>query len=228
MPLLEIAVQSLQTAIAAERAGADRIELCANLKDGGTTPSLELMQQTRAALKIPIHVMIRPRPGDFFYTTAEFAEMKNHIAAARSANMDGIVLGILNGDSTVDINRSSELFQFAHPLNLTFHRAFDSAQNPLQSLERVIATGAHRILTSGGALTAPEGASLLAKLNAAANRRIIIMPGCGILPDNLDSLYRITQASEFHAGLGSLIPYNQPDLALFESQIRQLSALCKQ
>jgi copper homeostasis protein len=228
MPLLEIAVQSRDSAIAAERGGADRIELCANLKAGGTTPSLELMQQTRAALKIPIHVMIRPRPGNFFYTAAEFAEMKNHITAARSANMDGIVLGILKEDSTIDVERTKELVQLAQPLKVTFHRAFDVSPNPLQSLERVIATGADRILTSGGAPTAPEGASLLSKLNAAANRRIIIMPGGGIRPDSLDSLYRITQASEFHAGLGSLIPYDQPDLALFESQVRQLSALCKQ
>jgi copper homeostasis protein len=227
MSLLEIAVQSLQTAIAAERAGADRIELCAKLQDGGLTPSLDLMRQTRAALKIPIHAMIRPRPGNFLYSAAEFAQMKNDIAAARSANLDGIVLGILNEDSSIDIDRTRELFQFAHRLDTTFHRAFDAAPNPLQSLEHVIAAGAHRILTSGGATTAQEGATMLAKLIAAANRRVIIMPGGGILPNNLDSLYHTTQASEFHAGLGSIIPYDHPDLSQFESHIRQLSALCK-
>jgi copper homeostasis protein len=227
MPLLEIAVQSLQTAIAAEHAGADRIELCANLQDGGTTPDLELLQQTRAAIKIPIHVLIRPRPGNFFYTAHEFAQMKNQIAAARSANINGVVLAILHKNSTIDVERTRELFHIAQPLNLTFHRAFDASLNLIKSLEDVIATGADRILTSGGAPTAPQGALLLARLIAAANGRIIIMPGGGIRPDNLKSLSYATQAAEFHAGLGSLIPYGHPDLSQFEFQVRQLSALCK-
>jgi hypothetical protein len=144
MPLLEIAVQSLQTAIAAEHAGADRIELCSNLQVGGTTPGLELLQQTRAAIKIPIHVLIRPRPGNFFYTAREFAQMKNQIAAARSTNMNGVVLAILHKNSTIDVERTRELFHFAQPLNRTFHRAFDVSLNPIKSLEDVIATGADR------------------------------------------------------------------------------------
>ena len=227
MPLLEITVQSLQAAISAERAGADRIELCANLHEGGTTPSLQLMQQVRAALIIPIHVMIRPRPGNYAYSASEFAEMKSQIAAARSADMEGVVFGILLENRTIDIERTRELIQLAHPLNVTCHRAFDVATNLEHALEDVIAAGADRILTSGGAPSASAGATMLAKLIAAAGQRIIVMPCAGIRADNVESLYQSTRATEFHAGLGTILPYGASDLTQFESEVSKLSRLCR-
>lgn len=226
MALLEITVQSLQSAIAAGRAGAGRIELCANLHEGGTTPSLQLMQQVRAELKIPIHAMMRPRPGNFFYTANEFAEMKSQIVAARSADMDGVVFGILYENRTVDVARTHELIQLARPLDVTFHRAFDVAINPEQALEDVIAAGANRILTSGGAPSAAAGTVMLATLIAAAGQRIIVMPCAGIRPDNIKSLYQATRATEFHAGLGSILPYGASDVTQFESEVRRLSRVC--
>ena len=226
MALLEITVQSLQAAIAAERAGANRIELCANLNEGGTTPSIELLQQVRAAVKIPLHVMIRPRAGDFFYTVGELAEMKSQIAAARLANVEGVVFGILHKNRNVDVERTRELAQLAQPLNVTFHRAFDDAENLEQALEDVIASGASRILTSGGAATASAGTAMLARLIAAAGSRIIVMPCAGIRPGNIDSLYRATRAAEFHAGLGTILPYGASDLTQFESEVRKLARLC--
>ena len=227
MPLLEITVQSLQAATAAQRAGANRIELCANLHEGGTTPSLQLMQQVRAALRIPIHVMIRPRPGNYAYSSSEFAEMKSQISAALSANMDGVVFGILLENFTIDIERTRELIQLAHPLNVTFHRAFDVATNFEQALEDVIAASASRILTSGGAPTASAGTTMLANLIAAAGQRIIVMPCAGIRADNVESLYRATRAAEFHAGLGTVLPYGASDLTQFESEVSKLSRLCR-
>ena len=226
MALLEITVQSLQAASAAERAGANRIELCSSLNEGGTTPSLELLQQVRAAVKIPIHVMIRPRAGDFFYTGGELAEMKSQIAAARSANVEGVVFGILHKNRSVHVERTRELIQLAQPLKVTFHRAFDVATNLEQALEDVIASGANRILTSGGAPTAFAGTVMLAKLVAAAGSRIIVMPCAGIRPDDLEALYRATRAVEFHAGLGTILPYGTRDLPRFESEVRKLAHLC--
>ena len=226
MALLEITVQSPQAAIAAERARANRIELCANLNEGGTTPSLELMQQVRAAVKIPIHVMIRPRAGDFFYTGGELAEMKSQITAARSANVEGVVFGILHKNRSVDVERTRELLQLAQPLKVTFHRAFDEAENFEQAFEDVIAAGASRILTSGGAATASAGTATLAKLIAAAGSRIIVMPCAGIRADNIEALFRATRAAEFHAGLGTILPYGASDLSQFESEIRKLARRC--
>lgn len=226
MALLEITVQSQQAAIAAERAGANRIELCANLNEGGTSPSLELMQQVRAAVKIPIHVMIRPRAGDFFYTDSELAEMKSQIAAARSANVEGVVFGILHKNRIVDVERTRELIQLAQPLKVTFHRAFDEAERLEQALEDVIASGPHRILTSGGAATASAGIAMLARLIAAAGSRVIVMPCAGIRADNIEALYGATRAAEFHAGLGTLLPYGESDSTQYESEVRKLARLC--
>lgn len=226
MALLEITVQSLQAAIAAERAGANRIELCANLNEGGTSPSLELMQQVRAAVKIPVHVMIRPRAGDFFYTEGELEEMKSQIATARSANVEGVVFGILHKNRSVDLERTRELIQLAQPLSVTFHRAFDEAENLEQALEAVIASGANRILTSGGAATAFAGSAMLGKLIAAAGSRIIVMPCAGISPGNIEALHRATRAAEFHAGLGTILPYGARDLTQFESIVRKLARMC--
>ena len=160
--LLEIAVESLPAAQAAQRAGADRIELCANLSQGGLTPTAELMRQVRASLHIPIFAMIRPRPGNFLYTDPEFATMQSQISQARDLAMNGVVLGILTASHHIDIRRTAQLVAQARPLPVTFHRAFDEAlrnsayPDLFAALNDVIATGATRLLTSGGAPTAPK------------------------------------------------------------------------
>lgn len=221
--LLEIAVESLDAARAAERGGADRIELCADLRSGGVTPTSETMRQTRAALRIPIFPMVRPRAGDFVYTAEEFAAMKRQILWAHESKLDGVVFGLLHPDGTVDLERTGELVELAKPLPVTFHRAFDVSADLWKSLETVIASGAKRILTSGGAQSAPEGVLILRALVEAAGQRIIIMPGAGIHMDNFAEVRRTTAAKEFHSGLGTVLPYGGGDYSRFESQVRAMA-----
>ena len=154
--LLEICVASLDYALAAERAGADRIELCSDLECGGLTPSVRLMRASRAQLCIPVHVLIRPRRGDFVYSAREFQAMRKAILTAKELDMDGIVAGILDRNSRIDISRTQELVELAHPLPVTFHRAFDETRCGRESLEAVIQTGARRLLTSGCRPKAPQ------------------------------------------------------------------------
>lgn len=223
--LLEISVETLEAAVAAERAGADRIELCADLSVGGVTPSAELMRATRALVKIPIFAMIRPRAGNFVYSDAELAQMRREIEIARSRGMDGIVLGVLREDSSVDVERTRELVNCARPLPVTFHRAFDEIRDICGALEDVIATGAMRILTSGGSRGAPEGAARLAELVSAARERIAVLPGGGINPSNLERVVRETGATEFHSGLGTSLPYPRKGHTEFEKQVGKLAAI---
>ena len=220
--LLEISVETVEAALAAERGGADRVELCGNLNIGGVTPSVELMRTVREQLHIPIFVMIRPRGGDFVYSEAEFAEMNRSIGEAKQAGMDGVVLGILTKDRLVDIERTRELVVLARPLPVTFHRAFDDCADLREALEDVIQTGTSRILTSGGAKTALEGATSLAELVAAAGKRITIVPGGGINASNLSEVAKHTHAREFHSGLGTRLPYGGTNYELFKTEIRQM------
>jgi copper homeostasis protein len=182
------------------------------------------MRQARAAVKIPIHVMIRPRPGDFPYTAPEIAAMRASIQDARANGMDGIVLGVLKSDSTVNIEVTKQLIESATPLLATFHRAFDCCPDLPQALEDCIRTGARRILTSGGASSAELGLQTLKALIEASRLRIIIMPGGGIHGGNLRELRRATRATEFHSGLGSVFPYGSAPTAQFEVQVRELVA----
>jgi|ERR1700690_577225 copper homeostasis protein len=221
--VLEIAVESLDAARAAERGGADRIELCTDLRSGGLTPAVKTMQLARTALRIPIFSMIRPRAGNFVYTTEEFATMKREIRTAQESQMDGVVFGLLHADGNVDLERTKELVEIARPLPVTFHRAFDVSTDLWKSLEAVIASGAQRILTSGGAHSATEGSLILRSLVEAAGQRIVIMPGAGIRPDNFAAVRKETSAREFHSGLGSMLPYGDADYARFESQVRAIS-----
>ena len=221
--LLEISVETGEAALAAQRGGADRIELCANLSIGGVTPSIEVMRTVREQLHIPIFAIIRPRGGDFVYSGGESAEMKCSIAAAKRAKMDGVVLGILTKDRLVDIERTRELVAIARPLPATFHRAFDDCANLYEALEDVMQTGASRILTSGGSKTALEGAALLAELVAAAGNRITIVPGAGIRASNVRRVVKETAAREFHSGLGSVLPYGSPDYKEFEAEVKKLA-----
>jgi copper homeostasis protein len=221
--LLEISVETLEAALAAQRGGADRVELCGNLSIGGVTPSIEVMRTMREQLRIPVFAMIRPRGKDFVYSEAEFAEMKRSIGDAKHAGMDGVVLGILTKDRLVDIERTRELVAIARPLPATFHRAFDDCANPYEALEDVAQTGASRILTSGGAKTALEGAAPLAKLVAEGGNRITIVPGAGISASNIARVVKETGAKELHSGLGTVLPYGSPDFQRFEAEVRKLT-----
>ena len=221
--LLEISVESLEAALAAARGGADRIELCGNLSAGGITPSIALMHAVREHLSIPVFVMIRPRAGDFVYLDAEFSEMRRSIASAQKSGMDGVVLGVLTKDHRVDLARTRELVEFAKPLSVTHHRAFDEAADLHQALEDVMQSGAKRILTSGGAKGAMEGAAVLAKLIEAARQRIVIVPGAGISTRNIRQIAQRTKAREFHSGLSSVLPYGSRDYRKFEAEVRRLA-----
>ena len=223
--LLEISVESLSSAVAAERGGAHRIELCEYLAVGGVTPSEQLMRDTRAAVKLPIFAMIRPRDEDFVYSGSELARMRDEISLAKSCGMDGLVFGILNPDDTINVQQTRELVGLARPLPVTFHRAFDVTPDLHTALESVIATGARRILTSGGKPSAFLGASVLGDLVRAANCRIKILPGAGINAANLSDIIRLTGASEFHSGLGTTLPYGQSSSAAFQGGVRELTEI---
>ena len=222
--LLEISVETAEAAAAAERGGAQRIELCAQLRLGGLTPSEGLMQMARARVALPIFAMIRPRAGDFIYSAQELAQMSGEIDTAKQLGMDGIVLGLLTRDRSVDVERTRQLVKAAQPLPVTFHRAFDDAANLDAALEDVIATGARRILTSGGSPSAPAGIENLARLVVAAKNRIVILPGGGINASNAVDVAQQTGARELHSGLGSVLAYGQEDYGLFESEVRKLAA----
>lgn len=201
--VLEICVESVDHAVAAERGGANRIELCGDLSSGGVTPSAGFMQTVRRHVCIPIHVMIRPRAGDFCYSDHELEIMRNDVKAAKRFGMDGVVLGILQGSHRVDIERTKALVELAHPLPVTFHRAFDASGNLETSLEEVIQTGASRILTSGGQPRATDTLPTLARLVQAARGRILLMPCGGINSDNVVRIVRTTSAQEIHSSAGT-------------------------
>lgn len=222
--ILEVSVENLGGAQAAERGGAQRLELCDDLSAGGVTPSEKLMSEVRAAVKLPIFAMIRPRSGGFVYTAAEFSTMKRSVTAAKKLGMDGVVLGILTANHDVDMERTRELVQASAPLPVTFHRAFDVSVDLRKSLGDVLQTGASRILSSGGAFDAFKGAATLSLLRVAARDKIEIVPGTGINPDNIAEVARITGACEIHSGLGSVLKYGAQDFAAFEAEVRKMSA----
>jgi copper homeostasis protein len=203
---LEICLESVDSVIASDRGGAQRVELCADLLEGGTTPSAGTIRAARENAKIAINVMIRPRGGDFLYTDAEFASMQHDIRIAKELGADGIVLGLLRPDGTVDVERTRQLVELAKPLPVTFHRAIDVSRDLLQALEDVISTGAARVLTSGGRPSIVDGAAMVARMIEAAKNRIVVMPGCGIRPDNVLSILETTGAHEVHVALEAETP----------------------
>lgn len=199
--LLEIVAYSYASALEAQLGGAHRIELCENCAEGGTTPSLGTMEATRALPGVKLHVMIRPRGGDFHYTPAEFKIMLRDIALARQAGADGVVFGVLSPDGTVDQPRVRELVEAAQGLSTTFHRAFDWAHQPSDALEAIIQAGCQRVLTSGQASHALAGAPLIAKLVQQASDRCQIMAGGGVGPHNALAIIQQTGVRELHASL---------------------------
>lgn len=222
---VEVCVDSVASAIAAERGGATRVELCSSLIEGGVTPSAGLIEAARASVSVALHVMIRPRGGDFYYDEHELEIMQRDIALARELKVDGVVLGILNADAVVDVSRTRHLVDAARPLAVTFHRAFDMAADLFQALEDVCATGADRVLTSGGEQTAALGQKTIAHLVKKSENRIVVMPGSGIKPENARSLVEKTGAREIHVGLRSSLPspmrYRNPRISLGTVQDRE-------
>jgi len=198
---IEVCVDSAASAVAAQRGGATRIELCSDLAAGGITPSAGLIELVRSKVSIAIHVMIRPRGGDFCYSRDEFEIMRRDIALVKSLGANGVVLGLLHTNGSVDADRTRELADSARPHQVTFHRAFDVSSDLFRALEDVCSTGADRILTSGGEQNALQGAALISRLVQASHGRIIIMACGGITEKNASSIVTQTGVREVHAGL---------------------------
>jgi copper homeostasis protein len=196
--ILEICVDSVEAALAAQEGGADRVELCANLLEGGTTPSAGTIQLARQSIDIDLNVIIRPRGGDFCYSAVEFEVMKLDIELAKKTGANGVVVGILKEDGSVDEERTRELVDLSRPMSVTFHRAFDMARDPYRALETLIELGVDRILTSGQESSALEGLDLITELVARAAGRIIIMPGGGITERNFKKILEQSGAEEVH------------------------------
>ncbi|MCX6286265.1 MAG: copper homeostasis protein CutC [Bacteroidetes bacterium] len=196
--ILEACVNSAISAVAAQNGGADRIELCENMLEGGCTPSAGTILFARQKLHIPIMVMIRPRGADFLYTDDEFEVMKHDIQTAKELGANGVVFGILKSDSNIDVERMGMLTEFARPMQVTCHRAFDMTADPFKALDDLIILGINRLLTSGQSDSALLGAPLIRELIQYAAGRILIMPGHGIKEQNLSEAIKLTGASEFH------------------------------
>jgi copper homeostasis protein len=215
---IEIIGFNIQSCIAAQRAGADRIELCDNPGEGGTTPSYGFIKSAREKLSIDLFPIIRPRGGDFLYSDDEFEIMKADVKVCKDLGCDGVVIGMLNEDATIDKIRCSILVNIAYPMEVTFHRAFDRVDDPGKALEDVIEIGCTRILTSGFYPTAPEGKENLKKLIEVANDRIIIMPGSGVRSQNIIELADSTGAVEFHS---SARVTNQTGMKTFNHNMKE-------
>lgn len=195
---IEVCANSLESALNAQKGGADRVELCANLYEGGTTPSAGEISLARDLLQIDLNVLIRPRGGDFLYSKNEIEIIKRDILYCKNIGVDGVVIGFLNPDGSIDKELTKEITELARPMTVTFHRAFDMCNNPEGALEDLIEIGVDRALTSGAENKAIQGAGLLNNLVKQASNRIIIMPGSGIRASNISELIQKTGATEFH------------------------------
>lgn len=215
--LIEIATSDFTSSFAAVQGGADRIELCDNLSEGGTTQSYGTIKLCREKLDVALFPIIRPRGGDFLYTGEEFAIMAQDVKLCKQLGCDGVVIGLLNTDGSIDVDRTKILTELAFPMDVTFHRAFDRCRDPFEALEQLIGIGCTRILTSGQQPAAPAGAELIAELVKKADERIIIMPGSGVRKENIRELAAKTGATEFHSSLRtkveSRMQYRHPAFA---------------
>jgi copper homeostasis protein len=196
--LVEACVESVESALAAQEGGAGRVELCEAVAEGGVTPSAGLMELCRERLRIPVHVLIRPRPGDFVYSDLELEVMRRDIALAVRLGVAGVVLGVLRSDGAVDVERTQALIGMARPLSVTFHRAFDFTRDADRALDALIDLGVDRILTSGQAATAREGTRVLTRLVSRAAGRLVILAGGGVNEDNVTEIVRRTGVREVH------------------------------
>ena len=195
---IEIVVYNIESALKAQEGGADRIELCDNPGEGGTTPSYGTIELVRQNVSIDVYVMIRPRGGDFCYSSYEFHSMKRDISQCQRLSVDGVVLGILNPDGTLDKKRCKELIAQARPLKVTCHRAFDMTRDPFEALEDCIEVGFDRILTAGQRAMASDGADLIGLLIQKANGRIAIMAGSGVNENTVETIISVSKANEIH------------------------------
>jgi copper homeostasis protein len=203
---VEICVDSIPSALAAARGGAHRLELCASLAEGGLTPSAGMIATVRSLVSIPVHVMIRPRGGDFCYSAEEFSAMKRDIAIARQLKADGFVFGILNEEGGIDLARCRELVDCSRPMSVTFHRAFDVSRDLTQSLSDVISLGFDRILTSGGEQKVEDAIPVISGLRELASDRIALMIGSGVNSGNAQNLVLHTGVREVHASARRIEP----------------------
>ena len=214
----EICANSVASCKAAQDGGADRVELCSGIPEGGTTPSYGMIRKARESIKIALNVIIRPRGGDFLYSPDELEEMILDIKAAKELGADGLVFGCLTAEGNVDKKAMAMLMEAADGLPVTFHRAFDHSADPMRALEDIIDLGCARILTSGCRPTAMQGACLLGELVKAAGERITIMPGCGVNEGNIAEIARLSGAREFHFSarepVESGMIFRNPDVAM--------------
>ena len=218
---LEICVDSVESAIAADEGGAQRVELCSALSEGGLTPSLGMLCAVRAAVKLGVYVMIRPRGGDFLYSKSEYAIMLDDIARVAECGADGVVFGLLTTHGEVDVESTARLVEAARPMEVTVHRAVDMSRDLNAAMEGAIQAGAHRILTSGAAPTALQGSAQISGLIRRAAGRIGVMVGGNVRPRNLAQLVAATGASQFHTALrtsvASPMEFRNPKLHLGNS-----------
>ena len=233
---LEVIGFNIESCIIAQSAGAHRIELCDNTAEGGTTPSYGFIKAAREKLQISLFPIIRPRGGDFFYSDAEFEVMKTDVRICKELGCDGVVIGMLQADGSVDKARCSKLVEIAYPMGVTFHRAFDRVNDAAQALEDIIGTGCERVLTSGLYPTALEGALTIADLIKQADERIIIMPGSGVRAGNIIELAKKTGAVEFHTSASmklnskmnftnELMKENLTSVSVDDDEIKKMIAL---
>ena len=199
--IIEIATSDYLTTKSAVEGGADRIELCAALTEGGITPSHGMIKRCRENFDVDLFPIIRPRGGDFLYNHEEFEIMVSDVLLCKQTGCDGVVIGMLNKDGRIDVERTSRLIELAYPLEITFHRAFDRCLDPFEALEQLIQIGCHRILTSGQKPAAPDGITLIQELVKVSDGRISIMPGSGVRKENIREIADKTGATEFHSSL---------------------------
>ena len=232
---LEIIAFNIESCQLAQSAGASRIELCDSPGEGGTTPSEGFIRAARKILHIQLYPIIRPRGGDFLYSEDEFEIMKTDITLCRNWGCDGVVIGMLLADGSVDTERCRQLVELAYPMGVSFHRAFDRTKDPFKAMEDIIGTGCERILTSGQKPTAPEGIDLISALVNKAEDRIIIMPGSGIRSGNIASIAEKTGAVEFHSSarisakskMSYVNPEMKEELISFTADIGEIESMIK-
>jgi copper homeostasis protein len=235
--IFELCAETVDACLAAREGGADRIELCSGLSEGGLTPSHGLVREALQQSDLPVHVLIRPRGGNYLYTEAEIAVMAEDILHVKSLGAAGVVLGLLKADRTVDVETTRNFVQLARPMQVTFHRAFDDTPDLEAALEAVISTGCERVLTSGGCTDVAQGAEILARLVKQADGRLEVAVGGGLRLTNASSLVRLTGATHFHGSLrpgrekpvesadGALVPeteYSEVEAAAVREMVEQL------